>query len=367
MSEDLVVLSWDVGIAHLAYCVIEEKREKGQRKSTKILMWDNIDLIDDERNDLECSGKMKSGLVCGKKAKYRIEDFDGNYHGFCQGHRDQHLDIIKDRRIDDLYEEIEGDEKCLHVKTTKECCGKKARYAHCDDMTFCTAHHKSALKKLQKRYSLQLIKKITTANFSTAELQLKIINKLDKLIPLFSSLKINDIVIENQPAYKNPRMKSIASTLFDFFLIRAYVDRTNNWPIRTVRYMSPCNKLKVDNDNTLKVLKKTTKDKKYSMTKGLGIIYAKRLIKQDDDEECIDYLETFTKKDDLCDAYLQGRYYLEYYQKRNKPTIEQRHDTKPQAQKTVRKGGEKTCSTRQKNKDVVKSKNNRRVVKVVRI
>jgi hypothetical protein len=33
-----------------------------------------------------------------------------------------------------------------------------------------------------------------------------------------SLLNANYVVIENQPSFKNPRMKSIASTLYDYYL-----------------------------------------------------------------------------------------------------------------------------------------------------
>jgi hypothetical protein len=52
----------------------------------------------------------------------------------------------------------------------------------------------------------------------------------------------------------------------------------------------------------------TAKDKReeYEITKGLGLIYCQTLINDDEKK----YLEVHTKKDDLCDSYLQGFRYL---------------------------------------------------------
>jgi len=102
-------------------------------------------------------------------------------------------------------------------------------------------------------------------------------------------------------------MKSIACTLFDYFMIRCYVDRKIN--INLIKFIRPSNKLMVNNKNTLEVFKQNKdKSKVYKLTKQLGIQYTKQLLS--DDSEQIKYLELFKKKDDLCDAYLQGVHYL---------------------------------------------------------
>ena len=65
-----------------------------------------------------------------------------------------------------------------------------------------------------------------------------------------------------------------------------------------------------------KVFKKKTDSKeKYKLTKALGIKYTKQLLKNS--PEWLEHLAKYKKQDDLCDAYLQGRYYLEFI--RHKP------------------------------------------------
>ena len=68
-------------------------------------------------------------------------------------------------------------------------------------------------------------------------LQKKLIRKLNRMDIL---MDVNHVVIENQPSLKNPRMKAIASTLYDFFLMRSTVDKEIfNCNIEKVCYMSP--------------------------------------------------------------------------------------------------------------------------------
>ena len=121
-------------------------------------------------------------------------------------------------------------------------------------------------------------------------------------------LDVDGVLIENQPGFKNPRMKSIASTVYDYFLIRGLIDKTKNSKIKFVKYISPSNKLKIDSNKTIKTLGNAGEDKKYKITKSLGIEYTKILI--NNDKFFYDFLEKEKKKDDLCDSYLQGVYYL---------------------------------------------------------
>src|ERR1700747_2102835 len=103
---------------------------------------------------------------------------------------------------------------------------------------------------------------------------------------------------------KNPKMKAMASMLFNYFLIRGVVDKVYNSKIELVKFICPSNKLKVNEQNTLEVFKKGDSKKKYKMTKELGKVYTKKLLKFY--PEKIKYLEGFKKQDDLCDSFLQG-------------------------------------------------------------
>jgi len=456
----LRIISWDVGVTNLAYCILEiiDKKNSSNDKSLlnnksltddksfsnnksslkvhsnykiEIVDWDIIDLIENDRITMKCCGKKKSksksntesDSVCGKNAKYSLRLLGNNIIGFCKTHLVQHteyfdLENIKNLFVENINENINNSHKCYtctYIQKTGNMCGKKANYAYSDELInmiktdddnksdsdddiniesesdaesdaksnngsnanpeesfFCSTHYKSELNKKIKKYSPQLIKKVTSKDYTTAELQLCLINKLDSLASHFSKLNISEVIIENQPALKRPGMKSIANTLFDYFLIRGYVDRSLGLHINLVKFMAACNKLKVNNDNTLEVFKKNKESKKkYKLTKELGIQYTKQLLSHDPMQ--LEYLDLFSKKDDLCDAYLQGRYYLEIYRKKNIVQInktKKKNKTKKNQRNMMnavnqpnklnhgpsRTSGSKTIKNNPRNKSNVKSK-----------
>ena len=80
----------------------------------------------------------------------------------------------------------------------------------------------------------------------------KLYSKLDKINNI---LDVDEVLIENQPSLKNPTMKTIASVLYSYFILRGVIDK-NNDKIKLVRFVSPSNKLKVDKIHTNSVLNK---------------------------------------------------------------------------------------------------------------
>ena len=124
-------------------------------------------------------------------------------------------------------------------------------------------------------------------------------------------LTANYVVIENQPAFKNPRMKSIATTIYDYYLIRGIIDKSvTNSNISQVKFMSPSNKLKIADDGDTKQLikaKSTDESKAYKLTKSLGIKYCLDLTTHLDTWQ--KHFNSHKKKDDLADAFLQGAYF----------------------------------------------------------
>lgn len=332
----MIIISWDAGIINLAYCVMEYTFDPvTKEKNVKILDWDNLNLTDGETNKMECCGKIKGKKlndpprVCGKNATYVLKLDDQNIHPYCKTHLSQHTEIWTTEQTQALFHPSPKGE-CSYLKKTGDVCGLKSKFCfkhHNEKRHFCNTHYKSFLNKKIKELSPQPIKKIMSNNFSTAHLQLNLFNKLDTLIKKFADLGMEEVIIENQPVKKNPRMKSIANALFDYFVIRGVIDKKEGLNLNLVRFICPSNKLKVNNDNTIEVLKSAKSDTKYKLTKALGIQYTKQLLK--DDKKNLEYLETFKKKDDVCDAYLQGRYYLEF--------VRNKDDLPPPSKKPIKK------------------------------
>jgi hypothetical protein len=275
MSQNNIILSFDVGIIHLSYCLLQKKDNKWD-----ILEWSNIDL----------SNKDNGQCNCGNKASY-TNIIDDNIHYYCKIHK---------RNINMEFNEL------FNVDTTHFChCNKKSKF--CKNYNYyCNLHAKQVYKKLE----LKEIKIKNTKHLVFDDVKYKLMMELEKRPHL---LKATYVVIENQPSFKNPRMKSIASTIYDYYLIRGIFDKNiNNSLIKSVKFMAPSNKLKLADENDCQELIKLKGDesKTYKLTKALGIKYCGQLISHLD--EWKSFFNSNKKKDDLADSFLQGVYFYTY-------------------------------------------------------
>lgn len=78
------ILAWDVGIKHLAYCILEINDDT---KKFTILKWENIDLTDVEQN--ACSCNLANGKKCSTIAKFLLT-IDGKTTYYCGKHKKQY-------------------------------------------------------------------------------------------------------------------------------------------------------------------------------------------------------------------------------------------------------------------------------------
>jgi hypothetical protein len=302
------ICSWDVGLKNLSYCILQ-----GTAKY-KILDWDNINIVD-QGPPTKCSRKTRStGKQCIRNAKCSAT-IDGQQHFFCGVHMREHDLLVKASLTEPQFTPVSKDKACkcsFILRKKKTLCGKNAYWQHTEGgQHVCTTHVKQLNKERVQSMKLRKIKKINANKFPIDQLKINLFHMLDQRPQL---LQVDEMIIENQPTYKNPRMKSIANALFDYFLMRGVIDRVNtNSTIQKVRFICPSNKLKVESDNTIKVLSKTENGEKYKMTKALAVSYCKQMIA--DDVEHTAFLMAAKKKDDLSDCYLQGVHYLS----KNKP------------------------------------------------
>ena len=187
---------------------------------------------------------------------------------------------------------LNKDPKC-QCGLQKEC-SKTATYQVTDSENgeikyCCTTHVKKykKKKKLNSNYDLFKISKIM----------------MDELNSKTDFLNHEIICIENQPALKNPTMKSIQMLLYSYFIIEGVCKD----PVcENVQMINARNKLKVYKGPEVEC--KFTD--KYKKNKYLSVEYTKNMILEED-QEFIDLFTESKKKDDLADAYLQGIYYIE--------------------------------------------------------
>jgi hypothetical protein len=184
-------------------------------------------------------------------------------------------------------------------------CGKKASASL--DTPYCTAHLKTHIANITKERTLKKVSAINANRISTQTLAIKLYELLDTMPEL---LNVREVLIENQPSMKNPTMKTISSIIFSYFILKGMVQTKK---IQNVKLICPSNKLKVGTDanDKLKSIKKEEggNDRKvYQMTKKIGIMFCKELIK--DDPIHLEMINRQKKQDDLCDSFLQAYYYM---------------------------------------------------------
>lgn len=277
-----IVLSFDVGIVNLAYCLFTK-----ENNNWKILDWDIIDIS--ERDAIKCQ--------CGAKPSFiHLDQY------YCKTHCKK---LEPNKKFEELYIELPEKSKCT-FDHNGEICGRKSTYTDLKEM-YCVTHAKQCFKKYESQNKLTEYKQKSVKKLDFDDVRLKLIQKLDERKILLSA---NVVVIENQPSMKNPVMKSISNTIYTYFLIRGIIDKKHDSSITAVKFMSPSNKLKIVTDGESKqlvALKGTDESKAYKLTKALGVKYSRELLAHLPD--WINKFNTYKKKDDLADAFLQGAYY----------------------------------------------------------
>lgn len=301
------IVSWDVGIKNLAYCIMEYQSDN-KDVPFKVHEWGIINILNNVTPkcsfDIEVYEDKTKNKHCTKDASFGAE-INGQQYYFCKAHKIRH-NILLPTQIMTQFKSIKDEKdkpKCLT-------CTKNAQWNYSEngqEFYICTTHKNAKTKNETKGAELKNVKKMNCTNISVDDLKLTLFTTLDKM-PQFH--QVEEVIIENQPTLKNPKMKSVSNAVWDYFAIRGIIDREKtNSKINNVQFICPSNKLKVDNDNSIKVLSNTKNSTdKYKITKALGIIYCKQLLKND--KKFLDLLESHTKKDDLADCFLQGCWYL---------------------------------------------------------
>ena len=268
------ILSIDVGIKNLAFCLFDKSPTAEQFKVTK---WDIID-ISEQENTIIC-GFVEKNEICNKPAKFKKDD-----KCYCLKHSkkqqiliptsEQKSSFINKQKIQKLYEIAESQNIKYEPKI------KKA----------------DLIKLINEHINLkyfQTIESKKAADVDLFNIGLNIKTKFNKLFE--NEGKIDYVIIENQIGPLAIRMKTIQGMIVQYFIM-------SNLNVEHIEFISASNKLK-DCD---------VKDKsKYSDRKKLGIAKCLELITTDFRfSEHVDYFNKHKKKDDLSDSFLQGIWFI---------------------------------------------------------
>lgn len=260
------IISFDIGIKNLAYCIFTLSDNK-----LHINAWGIANLLSNEtpQNVITCNcAKVKNGL-CGKKAVFTC-----NNNAYCKMHAEKSgfylpaaIKAAKKMKIDELREFL------IAPATLK----------------------KPELLDLLNSKSLVPIK-VVKQNANKVHLvsigkQLK-----TQLNAVLSNMpKIDTVILENQISPIAGRMNTIQGMCAQYFIMAA--DKDNNIP--DIEFISSAGKLKdfaVSETNTYK------DHKRDSIRICLQMLDANGFSKE--------AIETSDKKDDLADCFLQGIYFM---------------------------------------------------------
>ena len=267
-----------------------------------ILQWENINLFHDCEGHLPCD---EPG--CQIVAKHVLRA-PGGPHYSCGRHK-KRCEKKWNGKVADYFPALDPvGGQCMGVKRDGSLCSTSARWES-PVGPLCTVHRKSAMAKMEKDCQLREIKRRPFDKIPLAEICHRMFKELDKLLPAFSRLGVTEFYIENQPVMKNANMKSVAVAIYSWAITRGQIDHPEGWSLDTVKFVNACNKTKIASAEAQQAIKDAVDEKVYDVTKNTSIDYA-RLVLADDPvwSEC---LEAFQKKDDPCDAFMQGLYVLD--------------------------------------------------------
>ena len=182
------VLAFDIGIKNLAWCCLEQT---GQTYT--ILGWDNYNLLSDESN-VGATAKVKC-VQCSLKAGYRKGE-----QTFCGRHCPAATPALRDLS-GTLLKKIPSVDACRELLSARGLVSVPKKKAQITE-------------ELEKLFSLPIeTKKVSKA--PDAGLQ-DIHTSIQTLVRTHAQLwgSCTTILLENQPAFKNPTMKSVQMLLF---------------------------------------------------------------------------------------------------------------------------------------------------------
>jgi hypothetical protein len=289
------VLGFDVGIKNLAYCIVEKQDDKFLIQDSHINNWNIINLT--EQNKLKCCYES-----CPNSISLISEINKCTYH-FCSKHKLYHKVILSNSPI--IFDNCVDGSKCSYTMS----CKTKSKFIF--NLKPICSRHKEIIDKNEKKVRSLTKYKTFVKDFTIHDLKLSLLTKLDTLKDIF--LNVDVVCIENQPTFKNPTMKAISDVLYTWFMIRGLIEKEQTGStISKITFFSPSNKLKIvgkTEEINEEIADATKLGNKYKKTKELGITNCMELIKHN--PAYVEHLNTFKKKDDLCDAFLHAVYYIE--------------------------------------------------------
>lgn len=270
----MILLSIDVGIKNLAFCLLENNNK------IKILDWQVVNISEEKKESILCEQNRKN-KQCDKNYIYNFNN--RKYCGLCCKSEEN----FKKYNYFDL--------NVLENSKTK----KDKIEQYCKD--FSISYEKKDTKEQLKKLLVDFVKlncfckpiKTKMSEVSLIDIGRNLNKILNDLLETWN-VNIDLVLIENQISPIANRMKTLQGMITQYFIMKTNAD---------IKYVSSENKLKEFSE------KKTN----YKDRKKLSIDVMYKLLKESDSlESWIKVFEASKKKDDLSDTYLQAFWYIKH-------------------------------------------------------
>ena len=284
------VISFDVGIKNMAYCIFFVSSEK-----VCVQDWGILNLMDEIVANPVCSCENKKkkknevAKLCGHKSKYQKGDLY-----MCEKHAKQMCEIhswtlpVKMSVINKMSRDA-----LIELGTT---------YGVFSDVDGAPKTKKGCLQSIQIYLSENMLEKCVETRMAAGDLDLITIgrNMKDLLHKMENVQDITHIIIENQISTIATRMKTIQGMLAQYYIMHI--------PDAIIEFVSSSNKLK--HLITMSVQEGRQERRDYKQNKKDSILFCTKFLDANPGFGEWSPMLTTPKKDDLADAFLQGIWYL---------------------------------------------------------
>jgi hypothetical protein len=270
------ILSIDVGIKNLAFCLFEKQINDSQFKVTK---WDIVNISEQEDN-LLC-GFIEKNVECNKPAKFKKDD-----KCFCLKHSKKQNDKL-------LIPKLEHKPSFINKQKIAKLCELATSYKIKYEPKIKKGELIMLINNYINTHYFEAIESKKAAEVNLFNIGINIKTKFNKLFE--NEEKIDYVIIENQISPIASRMKTIQGMIVQYFVM-------TNLNVDHIEFISAANKLK---DCELKDKASYSDRKKLGIEKCLGIITSNSGF-----NEHIEYFNKHKKKDDLSDSFLQGMWFI---------------------------------------------------------
>lgn len=326
MSENKFILTFDVGIKNLAYCIVKYDKNKQEKVSlidkVNIINWDIIDV---SYRALYCKEIKNKRAICNCISKYyslidetKSHDDTENLIGYCKSH----AKIIQGNNK--IYQKNNKNKKNIKKNIKKD--DEDHKINNIDNHNIINndnIYDKNTNKNIKlykissnpvytNNFNYQMDRLLQALVLFYDNIILKPYNMTNDKLEYISNL---EILIENQPVHKNPIMKSISIAIYTFFTLKKI---TEPKVVNSVNFINATVKTKdifiTKLSTILNIKSNIVKFKNYDNRKNFSIDITNQLVNKlpvnINNIICSSNYVLTKKKDDLADTLIYVIYSL---------------------------------------------------------